>query len=250
MKVVERDEVGKSAITTVLEEPRLQLTQVIHLKTADKADLHAESSVLAGAVEAYEDTVVDGDPLRAGSATLEAHAVRGIAQPRAFDGIEHKLTRPGVALPSLVRLVAFLARNARSYRLVEGHTPGELPLGSGCVGTDVQAQAGRVRNFFAAVQLIRRLAIDYIHPQQLRRHDLSRILNAVVLRLLKGVVIWYIRSFRGNRHGHRLWGLLDGDQAIILVDEAPGLSLLGLVALHNRRREYFLILILDLLRHG
>ena len=114
MKVIERDEVRKGSITTVLEESRLQLTQVIHLETAYKADLHAESSMLAGAMEAYEDSVIDGDPLRAGSAALKAHTVGRIAQPCTFDGVEDHLTRPGIALPGLVRLMAFLARNAHS----------------------------------------------------------------------------------------------------------------------------------------
>ena len=88
-------------------------------------------------MEAYEDTVVDGDPLRAGSAALKALTVRGIAQPCTFDGVEHKLTRPGIALPSLVRLVAFLAWEAHSYRVVEGHAPCELPLRGGCMVTHV-----------------------------------------------------------------------------------------------------------------
>ena len=88
MQVVQRDEVSEGAVPAVTEHSRLQLSDIVHLKTTDKTYLHAESTMLASALKANVDTVIDGDPLRPDGSTLETMIVLHVAHSHAFHRVE------------------------------------------------------------------------------------------------------------------------------------------------------------------
>jgi len=69
------DKLQKLPISAELEHINVQIINFVHPEAPDEADLHSVASVLASAIDTYENTVVDADPLGVWLGALYAEIV-------------------------------------------------------------------------------------------------------------------------------------------------------------------------------